>query len=383
MSNTTPVSNVHPISEAVSHAYPGITPAGAAAADFDSPDITFGDAEWNPDFLDVPFDELPSYGGAPTKPFGMPCALYAANTVFRVLWVNRDFDAQGKIRNRAGLFLNDQTFTVEWLSQKTDAGIRQHALVSVAPSQTIRDTEGVIRIQRLRLADQPKAHINLFATVPTTWVDDRDLVARASALWESLPRSFALLVNAVLWNGGRFYRYTRGPSSLGDHHAVTSGNFRHSVEVAELARNLGMTSELANVPLLVVGGLLHDAAKAAEYRYDQVTRRFRMSKIGELIGHRDTLIGWLAEARRTHGLVIGSEVFLGLMHMLFAAKGAGSWLGLREPRTREADILSQADQFSRMENLRRACAPAKGEPGFGRSHPNLSYRTYVTPKAPG
>lgn len=49
-----------------------------------------------------------------------------------------------------------------------------------------------------------------------------------------------------------------------------------------------------------------------------------MSAVRELIGHRDTLISWLGEARGTHRVSIGDEVFLGLLHMLFVAKGAGA-----------------------------------------------------------
>lgn len=244
---------------------------------------------------------------------------------------------------------------------------------------TFRESEGPIRIQRLRLADYPRANVNLFATIPPTWATDRDLVTRARSLWESLPRNLGLLVNAVLWNGDRFHRYVRGPSSICDHHPDLGGNFRHSVEVAGIARDLGTASKLANVPLLIVGGLLHDAAKAAEYRYDWDRRCFKLSDSGQLVGHRDTLIGWLAEARRTHGVNLGDGLFLGLLHMLFAAKGAPDWLGLRAPRTREADILSQADQFSRAEDLRRSCAPPDGQSGFGRYHSHLGHRTYVTP----
>lgn len=395
MSDATTPGNVHPITDAVKKAFredrsaldhpapvaPGEYPQAFGAADaICEDDIWFGDSYISPDD-DTPFGPpVTSSMPTPAGPAGAECALYSANAVFRVLSVIRTPDAQGKMHNRATLFLDDRTYEVDWITQKADIRIRPDVLVTVLPAATFRPSEGLIRIQRLRLADYPRANVNLFATVPPRWTADRELVARASNLWEGLPRNLGLLVNAVLWNGERFHRYVMGPSSIKDHHLDLGGNFRHSVEVAELARDLGTTSKQANVPLLIVGGLLHDAAKAVEYRLDRATRRFRLSDRGELVGHRDTLIGWLAEARRTHGVNLGDELFLGLLHMLFAAKGAPDWLGLRAPRTREADILSQADQFSRSEYLREACSPPGGQSGFGRYHHNLGHRTYVTPK---
>jgi len=133
------------------------------------------------------------------------------------------------------------------------------------------------------------------------------------------------------------------------------------------------------VPLLIAGGLLHDLAKAAEYRYDRIHSHFQLSDRGQLIGHRDTLIEWLAVARSSAGVVINEATWLGLLHMLNAAKGAPAWLGLREPRSLDAEILSTVDRLSSQGDLRQRTAP-KGSGGFGTSHPHLGgHRTYVTP----
>lgn len=385
MSNPTNPGNVHPIGDAFKKAFPfgGAIPRGYLP----EPGFDGYGPDPNPEnHDDAPFGdypivdpvEFPSWTKG-TPPLA-PCPLYAAQAVFRVLCVERGAPERGRIPNRADLFLDEQRYSVEWFSQHVDDRIRRGALVEVMPTATLRETEGVIRIQRLRLVDRPRANANLFATIPPSWVKDRRLIERATALWACLPRDLALLFNAVLWAGNRLHCYAMCPSSLSDHHNERGGNLLHSIEVAETALAMAKGSNLANAPLLVLGGLLHDAGKAVEYRSIAGSTRHGLSDRGELVGHRDTLVGWLAEARMTHGLNISEGLFLGLMHMMLAAKAAPDWLGLRSPRTREADILSQADNFSRMEYLRNACAPASDQPGFGGYHRHLGHRTYVTPR---
>jgi 3'-5' exoribonuclease len=220
----------------------------------------------------------------------------------------------------------------------------------------MRCADGATRIQRLLPVTTPLPSFNLFHTLLPGWVADPSLAIRAAALWEALPRPLGYLVNAVLWESNRFHRLVTGPSSIRGHHSELSGNFRHSIEVAEHARSLAGKTGLANAPLLIAGGLLHDAAKAVEYRFDREDRRFRLSDRGQLIGHRDTLIEWLAVARETGGVIIDEATWLGLLHAFNAARGAPVCLGMREPRSLEADIFSMADRLSGREDLYRRSA---------------------------
>lgn len=284
-----------------------------------------------------------------------------------------------RILNRAILCHRRTTLCVDWVSTTVDTRLHRGSLVSIKRADHVRCHDGALRIQRLLPVSRPSASCNIFETIPATWSKDIDAIERAAALWGELPRPLAHLVTALLWDGERLHRFVSGPSSLGGHHAHTGGNFRHSVEVAEQARALGQTLPLANVPLLIAGGLLHDLAKAAEYRYDRIHSHFQLSDRGQLIGHRDTLIEWLAVARSSAGVVINEATWLGLLHMLNAAKGAPAWLGLREPRSLDAEILSTVDRLSSQGDLRQRTAP-KGSGGFGTSHPHLGgHRTYVTP----
>jgi len=59
------------------------------------------------------------------------------------------------------------------------------------------------------------------------------LLDRASTLWEGLHPNFQELINAIFWDGSRFERFCRGPSSIRGHHQGVGENLCHAVEVAE------------------------------------------------------------------------------------------------------------------------------------------------------
>jgi 3'-5' exoribonuclease len=298
--------------------------------------------------------------------------------VMRIMSLSRTIGESGSlIINRASLYHARCSLQVEWVSQHTDTRLYRHGLVTIRHALTARSSNGALRIQRLLPADRPMPSVNLFETVPPRWVADRDLVARAAELWDALPRPLAFLMNAVLWDSHRFHRYAMGPASIVDHHNGWNGNLRHSIEVAEQARDLGMRSPLANLPLLIVAGLLHDAGKADEYRRDEQSGRFHLSDRGELIGHRDTLIEWLAVARETLREGMPEDLYLSLLHVINAAK-APAWVGLRDPRCIEAEILSVADRLSGSGEMHERCAPAGGGSGFGAANHRSGRRCYVT-----
>jgi 3'-5' exoribonuclease len=295
--------------------------------------------------------------------------------IFRVQAIERLPGVRGDMLNRATLFHERACIAVEWLTQHADIRLVRGCLVSIRWLGRPVSTEGHVRISRLVLLERPDAETNLFDLVPRGWVSDRALVARASALWEGLPRGFRHLFNAIFWDGRRFQRYLMGPSSLEHHHNDLNGNFRHSVEVAEHALRMADGQALANRAILALGGLIHDAGKADEYRFDHARRCFSMSERGALIGHRETLQQWIAAAMACRRVILPEAHYMGLIHALTAAKGAPAWLGLREPRSLEATILSMADRLSGEENLYARLAPAEG--GFGRYHKQLKYRPFV------
>lgn len=298
--------------------------------------------------------------------------------VLRVTSVRRmAFD--GGYRTTARIFHERASLTVAWNSRQPDTRIVHGCLAGIRWTGTPECVNGEIRIARLVRFDRPLASENLFATIPYDCVADRELVRRAGLLWEALPRCFRHLFNAVFWDGGRFGRYLIGPSSLNGHHNGRNGNLRHSVEVAEGAMRAAEDCEQASVPILIIAGLLHDAGKADEYRFDPKRQSFSLSDRGALIGHKHTVLEWIAAARAAHRVIIPEVAYLALLHALIATRGAPPWVGAREPASLEAGILSAADRLSGQSNLVAGSADGCGEGGFGRYHRHLRGRPYVAP----
>jgi 3'-5' exoribonuclease len=152
------------------------------------------------------------------------------------------------------------------------------------------------------------------------------------------------------------------------------GNFLHALEVAELCATLAEPPRRIAIDVLLLAALLHDAGKADEYDYDRRRQVFVMSERGALVGHRHTVIEWIAAAMATRRIAIPEIKHLGLLHCLTAGVGA-EFLGIRRPATLEAKILSHADRLSGDADLFRQTAPKQA--GFGRYHKHLHGRPYV------
>jgi len=125
-------------------------------------------------------------------------------------------------------------------------------------------------------------------------------------------------------------------------------------------------------------GLIHDAGKADEHEYDWGKHCHRWSAQGALVGHRDRIQQWLAAAKAEHRVILPEAYWLSLIHALTATKGAAPYLGLREPKSIEAAILSSADRLSGDAELVGRLATAVG--GFGKYHKRFRGGPFVTPE---
>ena len=293
--------------------------------------------------------------------------------VFRVVSLVR-LPLPDGVRNEATLYHDEASLRVVWMARHVDTKITAGDLVAIRWLGKPTAVEGAVRISRLVHLERADASANLFHTVLPAWVKDRTLVARGSALWEGLSRPFQHLLNAIFWDGKRFNRFLTGPSSLNGHHGEVSGNFRHAVEVAESCLHLANGSDRICLPLLVTAALLHDAGKADEYQLDANHQGLVMSPRGALVGHRHTILEWIAVARFSQRVIIPENYYLGLLHALSAAKGV-EWLGIRAPLSAEAAILSAADRLSGHVELVSKSHPDAS--GFGAYHPHLKGRPFV------
>ncbi len=292
--------------------------------------------------------------------------------IFRIQSITRLPGEAGHVINRAVLFHERASLSVEWSTRQGDVSLRAGSLVSVCWLGRPECLNGAVRISRLARLERAEPALNLFETVPASWVIDRDLLTRASALWHLLSLPFRHLFNAIFWDEQRLYRYLTGPSSLSGHHAERCGNLRHTVEVGEIALEMALREPRVHPGVLLMAALVHDAGKADEYRLG--AQALELTDRGKLVGHRFTVLEWIAVARALHRVKLAEAHYIALIHALTCAAGAPAWLGLREPQSMEAVLLSSADRLSGQSDLHRRNAPARS--GFGRYHPHLRGRPY-------
>jgi 3'-5' exoribonuclease len=204
-------------------------------------------------------------------------------------------------------------------------------------------------------------------------VADRKLVARAVQLWDELPSVMQEAFNVLFWESGRFYRYCQAPSSMRGHHDTVSGNLRHSVDTAEAALSLSSLADGVHLGVLTLAALLHDAGKADEYRRS-TSGKWQMTNRGALLGHKITIVEWLAVARSKMRQGFPENQYLSLQHALTAVQGASSWGGLRQAMTPEANILAAVDRASGQGDLMPRHQSVDG--GWGYVHPHLKCKPF-------
>ncbi len=277
-------------------------------------------------------------------------------------------------RCEAAIYHDAMSLQVAWEASQSDIRLRQGVLVRVSWIGSPSCQDGYLRIASLVLSEVPLPSFDLFATVPSSWVKDRSLVERARKLAACLSAPQLHLFNAIFWDGFRFHRFLFGPSSMNGHHCRPNGNFRHSIEVAELCLAVVANEPRVAKDLLVLAALLHDAGKADEYTYDRARQCFEMSARGALIGHRHTILEWIAAALACQCIDLPEGQLLGLLHCLTAGNGA-IFLGIRPPVSIEAVTLASVDGLSGKSDLIMDNAPR--DAGFGRYHKKLGSRPYV------
>lgn len=274
----------------------------------------------------------------------------------------------------ATLFHERASLKVRWTTARPDARIRPNLLVSPCwLNVRTAGEDGAIRISRLVLIERPEASFNLFSTVPTGWVSDRHLVTAAAELIECLPRGHRHLFNAVFWEGERFRRFCMGPSSVNGHHNDRNGNLRHSVDVSRMVREGCGSKHIASTPLAILAALMHDAGKADEYRLSK-SGEWVLSDRGRLLGHKVTVIEWIAAAMVRHRIILPSSHYMALLHCLTSSQNAPEWLGIRKPAMLEAMLLSNMDRLSGTGNLIERCA---ANDGWGQYHPHMGQRPFT------
>jgi len=276
---------------------------------------------------------------------------------------------------RVELYHDKAQLAVTFTRSQPDIRLRADLLVSVRWKLPVVSVQGAIHISRLVLLEHPIKGVNPFEMVPPRWVKDRNLVRQAKNLLDALPDNLRQLACAIFWNGVRFRLFCDRPASMRDHHANLNGNLRHTVEVAEMVRLLASQYPQANLGISLTAALLHDAGKAAEYG-TWSNGDWCMTDRGKLVGHRHTVLEWIAVAMATNRIILPERHHLSLLHALTSAPNA-EWLGIRSPVTPEATLLSMADRLSGESALTSQLANRNG--GWGGRHPNRKGKPFTLP----
>ena len=290
--------------------------------------------------------------------------------VFRVLRVRqRLLSGKNQYRVLVSLYHAKHQINVHACYPQYDNQLIPGALVKIRWPKRIISIDGSLRVDRLMVLQEAESSYQLFDTIPSHYAGGDEIMRRARALAQRLSDTHHLLLNHVFWNRGRLGRFLKGPSSLGGHHREIHGNFHHAVEVAELAIGLQKELPVAAPSLMITAALLHDAGKADEYELDQRSGYASMSPRGTLIGHRTTLLEWVAVAHDRMNEKLSKSHYEALVHALSAVSGAPEWTGCRVPMSREAFLVNTADRVSSHADLLNRHAP-KNE-GFGTPHKHL------------
>ncbi len=296
-------------------------------------------------------------------------------SLFRLLNVSYYRIKSTHCQYSATLYNEACTIRVCWSTYQPDTRLRDGLLVSPRGFDSLSHSGWAYKISALSVRSNPDPNVNLFHTVPTSWVENREVVRHAAELCDSLSASYRYLFNAIFWDGDRFKRFCTGPSSLQNHHAELNGNLSHSVDTAKrLQRDCLESAELLDSGFCILAALLHDAGKADEYWLTS-SGQWGMTDRGSLVGHKVTITEWIAAAKVLYGVELPENKYLGLLHCLNSAHGAPQWLGIRESVMPEAFLLSGHDRASgKLDMFRRLAPPSKS--GWGHRHVHMKFRPY-------
>lgn len=259
---------------------------------------------------------------------------------FRLVSLVRLPGAAGReVMNEAVLYHKDAQITACWTSRHVDIRLKRGCCVALRGACFHQLRNGRLPVSRLELIDKPIPAINPFHTIPPTWLADRHAVQRAAMLWDRMGRHLQHLFNAVMWEGGRFYRYVTGPVGCSDYPWEPGRNFRHGVAVAEQAAKLPSGLSDISGQVLIAAALLHDAGKADDYRLSP--DGYILSERGYWVGYQHTILEWLAVARTK--VILPDAQYLALVHALIARRH----LETRASSSIEATLLATADRLSR------------------------------------
>jgi len=153
------------------------------------------------------------------------------------------------------------------------------------------------------------------------------------------------------------------PAARAMHHAWIGGLAQHSIDVCRMALAVSNVSPGLDRDLLIVGALLHDIGKTAEY---EVAGDFRYTLDGKLVGH--IVRGVTLVQRWIEGIPgFPERLSLDLLHIILSHHGQLELGSPKLPATPEALVIHYCDDLdAKLDMIRSAASATQGPEGFVR-----------------
>lgn len=267
--------------------------------------------------------------------------------VVRVLEAGYEIDDRVRVKHIATVYGNAFQATLIWTSACPDERITKGALARVYWPNKLSEVDGLYPVIRLVPITRIDHSINLFDTVPPSWSRQFSVLDRAKELWNQMSESRQALFNELFWDVQLFRRYVCIPASIDSHHNGWGGNLRHVVELAEHAERISLEVEGVSADLLILAGLLYNAAQTQAFVWKDGQWGFRESKI---LGGQSQFQNRLEAILDQQPSLLSTQERQILWQTLFGQQGAR-----REDQqpmaSLETEILKMADRLSCVINL--------------------------------
>ena len=174
-------------------------------------------------------------------------------------------------------------------------------------------------------------------------------------------------------------KFTAAPAGMKNHHAYRGGLLEHVVGLMELVLVVAPRYPQLDQDKLLVGALLHDAAKVDELSYE---RDIAYTDEGQLLGHMVLAITMIddkvREAERLSGETFPKSLATEIKHMVISHHGEYEYGSAKLPMTLEATALHHLDnldaKMASFTQLIKDCPNV--ESNWTQYHANLGRKLY-------
>lgn len=210
--------------------------------------------------------------------------------------------------------------------------------------ETYREKPQIIikRIERLDDVD----HLDPNDFLPAIDLDVTAALEELNSIARTVQDPWLIKILSLFFDDSAFVEgFSRAPGGKQWHHGYLGGLMEHTLGVLKNAMVLADRYPFVNRDILIAGAIFHDLGKVLEFVYSTV---IDYSDVGRLVGHQILGDHKVCEyAAQIEGFP--QETLMELRHLVLSHHG-DSPDAVRPPQTREALILSRADDLDAQMN---------------------------------